>query len=537
MLKQLGKKLGVTTFWKNEQFSNYFFTFSSIMLCFYFLIKNWLRKSRFLLLFFNLKEFSSKTLVSVGIYRFRQKPKKNKSIGPSQIKKIKKYRWRRKPTSIVAVDRQNRLGIRTYSYATVSFLDFLKKKKKKQKNTVIKEYSLIKQKGKKPWHRRSYFSKKQCVLRWRRGLKKKKKLPLLTKKGKLPLSFKKRFFFKNKKKIMMRQWVFNNWKLLKCFTTNKIKKNIKTKHRRSFLKIRESLFWRKKSKRFFTGVSRSLNKKKIIFKKIKKNLKKNNSSFLSSFELLGKYKSLPGKKKKKKKKINITGPRVGLFYWKVKIFKKLRFLKKKSKALRLERKFSLFFKIRFFFKYFNVFKTLKVFYKKSNNFQKLLASRAIYNSKKQTTYFLKKVSVSIFKVLNKYWRQFKFLQQSFIDFVNVSNFSFFFLKADYLLSVVGKFLLRRQNISRLLKTFVRLLNFFYPIYCIPPINRSIRLNITGKLGGQRKRKFRNFLITVGDRGAAQKIAEPADFCFKGIWNYTGSFGLKSWIFGPSSHNF
>lgn len=157
-----------------------------------------------------------------------------------------------------------------------------------------------------------------------------------------------------------------------------------------------------------------------------------------------------------------------------------------------------------------------MFYKKSNNFQKLLASRAIYNSKKQTTYFLKKISVSIFKVLNKYWRQFKFLQQSFIDFVNVSNFSFFFLKADYLLSVVGKFLLRRQNISRLLKTFVRLLNFFYPIYCIPPINRSIRLNITGKLGGQRKRKFRNFLITVGDRGAAQKIAEPADSCFKGI---------------------
>jgi len=50
----------------------------------------------------------------------------------------------------VAVDRQNRLGIRTYSRATASFLDFLKKKIKLQKNAVIKKYSLIRQKGKSP---------------------------------------------------------------------------------------------------------------------------------------------------------------------------------------------------------------------------------------------------------------------------------------------------------------------------------------------------------------------------------------------------
>lgn len=60
----------------------------------------------------------------------------------------------------------------------------------------------------------------------------------------------------------------------------------------------------------------------------------------------------------------------------------------------------------------------------------------------------------------------------------------------------------------------RILYFFFPIFCVRPVNYNVRIGVFGKLGGQRKRKFKSLFLTSGSSNPRQQFNIPLDYSFR-----------------------
>jgi hypothetical protein len=113
------------------------------------------------------------------------------------------------------------------------------------------------------------------------------------------------------------------------------------------------------------------------------------------------------------------------------------------------------------------------------------------------------------------WKvQFKRFPQ-FTDFINVVNLSLFFTRAEFLSETVAINILKNKRaILPILRQSNRILQYFYPIFCARPVNYSVRIGVFGKLGGQRKRKFKSFYLIAGSGNPRQQFFVPLDYAFQ-----------------------
>lgn len=245
------------------------------------------------------------------------------------------------------------------------------------------------------------------------------------------------------------------------------------------------------------------------------------------------------KKKKIKQKVGIFG----LLKQKPNL---LRLLKKKivlCKILRFERKLRCRFRRGFFFIFSNVFKSktklpfnFKKRYLKFFHAPGYIITKNEWKTRTKFSKFfvLKKTVIKLFFFFYKRWRFFKKFYW-LADFIKIVCLLFFFTKAELLPELVAKTIIKQRFFLKNLKTFQYLLQKFFGVFCTYPVYSALRLRVFGKLAGQRKRKFRMLLLKVGHLSATQTQTSFLDYFFKGIWNYIGSFGLKSWVFRNFVH--
>lgn len=179
------------------------------------------------------------------------------------------------------------------------------------------------------------------------------------------------------------------------------------------------------------------------------------------------------------------------------------------------------------YKFINIFKPTRIAACKLVKYRELLLSK-LYNyhamilNKLKKRLFLKffslrNISFYILKQITSQWGSgFKRFPQ-LADFINVVNISLFFTKAEFLCeAVIVNIVKNKRTWLNLLRQTNRLLQYFYPIFCARPVNYSVRIGIFGKLGGQRKRKFKTLFLTAGSGNPRQRFSVPLDYFFKGF---------------------
>jgi hypothetical protein len=150
-----------------------------------------------------------------------------------------------------------------------------------------------------------------------------------------------------------------------------------------------------------------------------------------------------------------------------------------------------------------------------------------YTGIKKSPLTLLNLCRAVYKKTRNFWRLKKFLYLR--DAINILSLAFFYHKSDllsdYLADIVQlrrKFLLELKHIKILLPHFK---NYYFLIY-----GASLKINVLGKIFGQRKRRFRCFSIQEGLKFSTQDIAVNISYSLAQTWNIFGSFGVKVWIY-------
>jgi ribosomal protein S3 len=68
-------------------------------------------------------------------------------------------------------------------------------------------------------------------------------------------------------------------------------------------------------------------------------------------------------------------------------------------------------------------------------------------------------------------------------------------------------------------------NYYFLLY-----GSSLKINVLGKIFGQRKRRFRCFTLAEGLKFSTQDAGVDLSYSLAQSWNMFGSFGIKVWIY-------
>lgn len=135
------------------------------------------------------------------------------------------------------------------------------------------------------------------------------------------------------------------------------------------------------------------------------------------------------------------------------------------------------------------------------------------------------ISRHVFKRASSYYRLTFFLQLK--DAINLFNLAFFFNKSELISEFIGELIRDRgkkqffgdlQNLQLILNAF--------PRYVFDAYGTGIKIAVFGKMQGQKKRRFRRFILNRGAWFSTQKITLNLSYNLKETGNIFGSFGVK-----------
>jgi hypothetical protein len=131
----------------------------------------------------------------------------------------------------------------------------------------------------------------------------------------------------------------------------------------------------------------------------------------------------------------------------------------------------------------------------------------IFSLKNKNVLLQKRVSVlilcrAIYKKAKVFWRLKRFLYLK--DCINVLNLAFFYQKSELLANYLADIVRLRRSFFFELRTLKRLLPYFKKQYFLI-YGASLKINVLGKLFGQRKRRFRCLSLKEGLRFSTQDV--------------------------------
>ena len=121
------------------------------------------------------------------------------------------------------------------------------------------------------------------------------------------------------------------------------------------------------------------------------------------------------------------------------------------------------------------------------------------------------------------------------DAINILSLSFFYNKSELLANYIADIIRFRRKFLFELRNIKSILPFFKNEY----FNRykaSLKINVLGKILGQRRRRFRCFVIKEGLKFSTQDIKLGLSYSLAQSWNIFGSFGVKVWVYKPLKKN-
>lgn len=133
----------------------------------------------------------------------------------------------------------------------------------------------------------------------------------------------------------------------------------------------------------------------------------------------------------------------------------------------------------------------------------------------------------VYKISSRFWQLRRFLYLK--DFINVLSIAFFYQKSILLSEYIADVIRLRRKFFQDLKSIKSLLPHFKKHYFLIH-SASLKINILGKLYGQRRRRFRCFQLSEGVKFSTQDIHLNVSYSLSQTWNNLGSFGVKVWIY-------
>jgi hypothetical protein len=133
----------------------------------------------------------------------------------------------------------------------------------------------------------------------------------------------------------------------------------------------------------------------------------------------------------------------------------------------------------------------------------------------------------VYKISSRFWQLRRFLYLK--DFINVLSIAFFYQKSIFLSEYLADVIRQRRKFFQDLKNIKILLPQFKKHYFLIH-NASLKINVLGKLFGQRRRRFRCFQLVEGVKFSTQDIQLNISYSLSQTWNNLGSFGIKVWIY-------
>jgi hypothetical protein len=133
----------------------------------------------------------------------------------------------------------------------------------------------------------------------------------------------------------------------------------------------------------------------------------------------------------------------------------------------------------------------------------------------------------IYKKTKNFWKLNFFLYLK--DAINILSLSFFYHKSELLANYLADIVRHRRKFFFELKNFKSLLPYFKSYYFLV-YGSSLKINVLGKIFGQRKRRFRCFTIKEGLKFSTQDARVNLSYSLAHSWNIFGSFGIKVWIY-------
>jgi hypothetical protein len=129
----------------------------------------------------------------------------------------------------------------------------------------------------------------------------------------------------------------------------------------------------------------------------------------------------------------------------------------------------------------------------------------------------------IYKKTQTFWK----LKNSLYlkDFINILSLSFFYHKSELLSNYLADIVRLRRKFFFELKNFKLLLPYFKTYYFLV-YGSSLKVNVLGKIFGQRKRRFRCFTVKEGLKFSTQDVRVNLSYSLTHSWNIFGSFGIK-----------
>jgi hypothetical protein len=111
------------------------------------------------------------------------------------------------------------------------------------------------------------------------------------------------------------------------------------------------------------------------------------------------------------------------------------------------------------------------------------------------------------------------------DSINILSLSFFYNKSELLGDYIADIIRLRRKFLFELRNLQSILPFFHSQY-FSRYKASLKINILGKILGQRRRRFRCFVIKSGLKFSTQDINLGLSYSLTQSWNIFGSFGVK-----------
>jgi hypothetical protein len=115
------------------------------------------------------------------------------------------------------------------------------------------------------------------------------------------------------------------------------------------------------------------------------------------------------------------------------------------------------------------------------------------------------------------------------DAINILSLSFFYHKSELLANYLADIVRYRRKFFSELRNFKILLPYFKQYYFLV-YKSSLKINVLGKIFGQRKRRFRCFTIKEGLKFSTQDARANLSYSLAQSWNGLGSFGIKVWLY-------
>lgn len=111
------------------------------------------------------------------------------------------------------------------------------------------------------------------------------------------------------------------------------------------------------------------------------------------------------------------------------------------------------------------------------------------------------------------------------DAINILSLAFFYQKSGLLAQYIADIVKLRRKFLFDLKKLKSLLPYFKKHYFLI-YGASLKINVLGKIFGQRKRRFRCFSLSEGLKFSTQDIRVNLSYSLAHTWNVFGSFGVK-----------